>query len=78
MAVTEYSLQFALRHSYSPDAEITIPIVLSSDRSNRVSFEAKLDTGSTYCIFENMYAAWLNFDLVSGRPARIATATGAF
>lgn len=39
---------------------------------------AKLDTGSTYGIFQRSYAALLGLDLTSGVPVSIATATGAF
>ncbi|HLG14886.1 MAG TPA: hypothetical protein VJH03_10355 [Blastocatellia bacterium] len=73
-----YSLGFSDRHSYSPDPAITIPIILVSDLNTRIGFTAKLDTGSTYCIFEKRYADWLKLELTSGTPARISTATGSF
>ena len=78
MAVTSYSLDFPHQHSYARHWAITIPIILISDADNRVGVSAKLDTGSAYCIFEKKYADWLELDLASGIPARIATATGYF
>jgi hypothetical protein len=44
----------------------------------RVSLRPKLDTGSTYCIFEKRYAEWLELDLTSGALTRIETPTGSF
>jgi hypothetical protein len=78
MAVSRCSLDFSHRHSYASHSAITIPVILSSDANNRVGVSAKLDTGSTYCIFEKKYADWLEIELTSGVPARIATATGYF
>jgi hypothetical protein len=78
MAVTSYNLDFSHRHSYAPHLAITIPVVLISDVDNRIGVSAKLDTGSAYCIFEKRYADWLELDLTSGVPAKIATATGSF
>jgi hypothetical protein len=43
-----------------------------------VDLLAKLDTGSTCCIFERSYSALLGLDLYSGISQRIRTATGAF
>lgn len=39
---------------------------------------AKLDTGSTYCIFENGYADLLGLEITSGIEEKIFTATGSF
>lgn len=43
-----------------------------------VDLLAKLDTGSTYCIFSRSYSALLGLDLYSGISQRMRTATGAF
>ena len=76
--MTAYRLEFDRRHSYTQHSGITLPVILSSGADNRVSLRAKLDTGSTYCIFEKGYADWLELDLTSGTGTRIATATGSF
>ena len=39
---------------------------------------ARLDTGSSHCIFDRAYCALLGLELYSGLPERIRTATGAF
>jgi predicted aspartyl protease len=49
-----------------------------SDASRYVDLLAKLDTGSTYCIFNRSYATLLGLDLSSGISQRIRTATGDF
>jgi len=76
--VTTHSLGFSHLHSYPEYPAITVPIVLTSDLKTRVSLHAKLDTGSTYCIFEKRYAEWLDLDLMSGILTRIETPTGSF
>jgi hypothetical protein len=76
--VTGYHLDFPHRHSFASDSAITIPILLLSDIHTYVDFSARLDTGSTYCIFQRKYADWLGLNLASGIEAKIATATGSF
>lgn len=56
---------------------ITVPIkILSNDK--RVSFFAKIDTGSTHCFFERKYAEQLGIKVESGQPLTVSTATGTF
>ena len=76
--MTGHALDFSHRHSYASDLAITIPITLISDINTQVDFSAKLDTGSTYCIFERKYADWLGLDPTSGVETKMATATGSF
>lgn len=76
--MTPYSLRFSHRHGYDEYPAITLPVILISDSKLRVGLQAKLDTGSTYCIFEKRYAEWLEMDLTSGTPTRIETPTGSF
>lgn len=56
---------------------ITVPVDLIS-KSKNVSFSAKIDTGSTDCIFERKHAENLQIDLESGEEAFFGTATGRF
>jgi hypothetical protein len=76
--VTSYTLDFSRRHSYASQSGIAIPITLISDIDTQVDFSAKLDTGSTYCVFERRYADWLGLDPASGVATKIAIATGFF
>lgn len=76
--MTKYALDFSRRHSYASQLAITIPITLISGIDTQVDFSAKLDTGSTFCIFERKYADWLELDLTSGIEQSMSTATGSF
>lgn len=78
MALNSYSLSFPFLHSYSGQSAITVPLTLSSSASSYADLLAKLDTGSTHCVFDGTYAALLGLDLHSGVKQRIRTATGAF
>jgi hypothetical protein len=42
------------------------------------TFEAKLDTGSTYCIFERIHGEKLGIEIETGLRERISTASGSF
>ncbi|MGI8469420.1 MAG: aspartyl protease family protein [Pyrinomonadaceae bacterium] len=56
---------------------ITVSVILfSGDES--VDFEAKIDTGSSFCVFERKQAERLNLNVESGELLRISTATGGF
>src|SRR4051794_33496102 len=72
------SLDFSVSYRYNSLADgIEIPVVLwAGDRHERVF--AKLDTGSTYCVFERWCAESLQLDVESGRYQRFRTATGSF
>jgi len=67
-----HSLTFETLHHYDAGQPgITVPIVLSL-------LWAKLDSGSTYCIFEREVGEALGLDIESGRPEWIGTVTGRF
>ncbi len=56
---------------------ITVSVILSS-AEDFVDFEAKIDTGASFCVFERKQAERLNLDVESGDHLRISTATGSF
>lgn len=56
---------------------ITIPVELKFI-SETVEVVAKIDTGSTNCIFTRNIGEKLGLDIESGLPQRIGTATGSF
>ena len=70
-------LTFQQQLDYSQHDEITVEVGLVSETFS-ASVEAKLDTGSKFCIFQPSYARWLHLDLLSGIPERICTAAGSF
>lgn len=76
--MNSWQLSFSERLNYSDDEEITIPVYLYSDFVTRVQVHAKVDTGSTFCVFQRYYADLLGLELERGVPEWIGTATGSF
>lgn len=80
LAVTQFSfrLGFTDRHLYEEEEAIAVPIRLISSHSLSAGILANIDTGSTFCIFDRIYADILGLDLTAGIEQRISTATGSF
>jgi predicted aspartyl protease len=77
--VSDWRLAFSERYRYADDEEgITFEILIASDLAARYPVDAKLDTGSTFCVFQRRYAELLGLDVESGAEQRIRTATGWF
>lgn len=71
-------LEFDILHEYSLyKVGITVETILKSG-DLRVDVEAKIDTGSTYCIFERHHGEGLKLEIERGNPIEISTATGNF
>lgn len=73
-----HSLEFEKLVRYdSGKSGITINVELSlSDKTEIVT--AKVDTGSTYCIFNRSYGEKLDIEIEKGLPEIISTANGSF
>ena len=56
---------------------ITVPVFLS-DGETTAAFKAKIDTGSSFCIFERKQGEIIGIEIESGDEIRISTATGSF
>ena len=56
---------------------ITVPAALKLV-GKEVAFEAKIDTGSTHCIFERHLGEKLGLDIEAGLPKQIIAATSTF
>lgn len=54
---------------------LTVELRLGKDST---TFEAKVDTGSTYCIFERVHGEKLGIKIETGLRERIGTASGYF
>jgi hypothetical protein len=76
--MSRYQLSFSERIGYENSPDITIPIALYTDVSLSVPIAAKLDCGSTLCVFQRKFGEMLGLDVESGIPERIGTATGSF
>jgi hypothetical protein len=71
-------LEFDIVHNYKIfEVGITVEATLQNGDLS-IDIDAKIDTGSTYCIFERYYGERLDLDIESGLPIKIGTATGSF
>lgn len=71
-------LEFELSHNYSLfEIGITVDATLQNGNLS-VDIDAKIDTGSTFCIFERHYGERLDLNVEAGTPIEIGTATGSF
>ncbi len=59
------------------DPGITIPVLLKLGGIVR-DVDAKLDSGSSFCVFERLHGLSLGLEIESGHRQRIGTATGSF
>ena len=74
-----WNLTFTEKILYSGNKQgINLEIVLSQSNDLPVAINAKLDTGSTFCIFQRQYAELLDLNVEAGDPEIIRTATGKF
>ncbi|HEX9928012.1 MAG TPA: hypothetical protein VGB02_05625 [Pyrinomonadaceae bacterium] len=56
---------------------ITVPVKLAF-AENQLAFTAKIDTGSSHCIFERKHGQQLDLEIESGIELNFSTATGSF
>jgi hypothetical protein len=72
------TLKFDIVHEYSLfEIGITVEAILQSGETS-VDVIAKIDTGSTYCVFQRHLGEGLGLDIESGLPVDLSTATGNF
>ena len=71
-------LEFDTVHEYSL-FKIGIAVGATLQNGNfSVDIDSRIDTGSTYCVFERHYGTTLNLDVEIGIAVNIGTATGSF
>lgn len=71
-------IEFDLVHEYSLyEIGITVDATLQNGEYS-VDVNAKIDTGSTYCIFERHYGERLDLNVENSNLVEIGTATGSF
>lgn len=71
--MNSWQLSFSSRLDYGAYDNVAIPIALSLDPANRILMRAKLDTGSTFCVFQRLYADLLGLETERGVPRKIRT-----
>jgi len=78
MAYLTETLTFEKTHYYSTlKSGISLTAILHHGQES-VECEAKLDTGSSHCIFKRAHGELLGLDIESTAPENIATVTGSF
>ena len=76
--MSAYPIEFETIHNYDTLKNgITIPVTLGAG-SRTIDFEAKLDTGSSHCIFERRYGENLGLEIENGTLERFGTTTDGF
>ena len=71
-------LDFRISHTYNDrDDGIAIPVRLIFGERD-VRFTAIVDTGSTFCVFERIFAESLGLDIEAGDRQEFRTAAGRF
>lgn len=69
---------FSISHLYNTlENGVTVPTALSYG-GETINFDAKIDTGSTFCIFERKHGERLGLEIETGTPVSISTATANF
>ena len=76
--MNSYEIDFSILYEYDTlKTGITLPVKLGYN-SLTIDFEAKLDTGSSHCIFERRYGENLGLEIENGELERFGTATASF
>ena len=76
--MNSYAIEFSTIHEYDTlKTGITLPVTLVYN-SLTIDFEAKLDTGSSHCIFERRFGENLGLEIESGTLEKFGTATVGF
>lgn len=76
--MSRYDFSFAHRITYQYQPDIVVPIALSFDSATFIPVDAKLDTGSTFCVFQRHFAELFGLIVEDGTPQRSGTTTGSF
>jgi hypothetical protein len=72
-----YDFSFRVAHDYSEAMAIRVPVTLRAGK-DETTFNAYIDTGSSFCVFRRGQAEVLGIDVESGSLLRIDTVTGGF
>ncbi len=72
------TLTFAKSHQYDTRKKGISLVVRLQSGAEIIEVEAKLDTGSSICIFKRAHGELLGFDIESGVPEQVGTVTGSF
>jgi len=73
-----HELSFDTEYAYpTEDIGILVPVRLSVG-GDFIDFDARVDTGASFCIFNRGYGEALGIDVEAGMPVQVGMATGMF
>ena len=73
-----HQIDFDTLHHYGTNKDsVEVPVTLRLGQTT-VGFPAQLDTGATFCVFEQGYAEALGLALENGSALRFSTTVGSF
>ena len=76
--MSRYAIEFETIHNYDTlKTGIALPVTLGYN-SLTIDFEAKLDTGSSHCIFERRFGESIGLEIENGTLEKFGTATNGF
>lgn len=76
--MNSYAIEFDVLHNYDTlQAGITVPVQLKFGDSE-IKFDAKIDTGSSHCIFQRSVGQDIGIDIETGEKENFGTATTGF
>ncbi len=77
--MSDWNLSFSELLTYPDNLQgINIEIIISLGTDLPIAADVKLDTGSSFCIFQRHYGEMLGLEIEQGEPEIIRTATGKF
>ncbi|MBK6749041.1 MAG: hypothetical protein IPG67_03275 [Acidobacteria bacterium] len=72
------SVEFDVSHDYNLfEIGINVPVTMIFGGKTE-ELRAKIDTGSSFCIFRRLHGNALDIEIETGTPVMIGTATGSF
>jgi len=76
--MNSYAIEFDVLHNYDTlQTGITVPVLLKYG-DNEIKFDAKIDTGSSHCIFQRSIGESIGIAIEAGEKERFGTATTGF
>lgn len=73
-----YTVEFERLISYDAgEAGISLDVELRLG-ADSIAFEAKMDTGASFCVFERRHGEEIGIEIETGLRNRVGTATGSF
>ena len=76
--IFSFSAALPYGHLARTSRGIMVQVTLATDATETISIEARVDSGSGFCVFGRQWADVLHLDWEKGDPLQISTAAGTF